>query len=170
MEVDRARPLISSAYVVAFIMAAIAAADVLGRLLPTQLGETAWRIGAVGIISLSVPTLLLALLISSLAALYLKHRTFLRVLAVLSLVGAVALLGVLPFFGMDLLEMRELVPAEGRRGFDTAMARAGITVLGAAAAMGWLSYAGWKATRTRTAEVRAEARKQQAGVLISQPR
>jgi hypothetical protein len=134
------------------------------------MGNTAWRIGAVGIISLSVPTLLLALLISSLTALYLQHRIFLRVLAVLSLAGAVALLGVLPFFGLALLEMRALVPAEGRRGFDVAMARAGITVLGAAAALGWLGYAGWKTTRRRTAEVRMEARKKQAGVLVSQLR
>jgi MFS family permease len=170
MQMERARPLIASAYVVAFIMAAIAVADILGRLLPTQMGETAWRIGAVGIITLSVPTLLLALLITSLTAWYLEHRIFLRVVAVLSLVGAVALLGVLPFFAVDLLEMRGLVPAEGRRGFDMAMARAGLTVLGAAAALGWMSYAGWKATRKRTAEVRAEARKQQAGVLVSQPR
>jgi hypothetical protein len=170
MQTDRARPLIASAYVVAFIMAAIAYADILGRLLPTQAGQTAWRNGAVGIISLSVPTLLLALLITSLTAWYLQHRIFLRVLSALSVVGPVALFGVLPFFALDLLEMRRLVPAEGRRSFDMAMARAGLTVLSAAAALGWLSYTGWKATRKRTAEVRAEAKKQQASVLISQPR
>jgi hypothetical protein len=170
MQTDRVRPLIATAYMVAFIMAAVAVADVLGRLVPPQMGETAWRIGAVGIISLSVPTFLLALLITSLAAWYLGHRLLLRVLAGVSLIGAVALLGVLPFFALDLIEMRGLVPAEGRRGFDLAMARAGLTVLGAAAALVWLSYAGWNATRRRTAEVRAEAKKQQAGVLISQPR
>jgi MFS family permease len=170
MQTDRARPLVSSAYLVAFIMAAIAVADILGRLLPAQTGETAWRIGAVGIISLSIPTLLLALLITSLTAWYLQHRVFLRVLAVLSVVGVVALLAVLPFFALDLLEMRRLVPAEGRTGFDTAMARAGMTVLSGAAALGWLSYTGWKAARKGTGEARAEARKQQAGVLISQAR
>lgn len=132
-------------------MAAVAVADMLARTLPLRPGDTTWRIGTVGIISLSVPTLLLALLVALLTAAHLEHRVLLRVLAGLSLAAALVMAAMLPLFGLDLLELRRLVAAEGRPSFDHAMGRAALTITGAAVATGWMAYAGWRAGRKRPA-------------------
>jgi hypothetical protein len=157
MEAERARRLVSTAYWVAFIMAAVALADVLGRVLPPRFGDTTWRLGTVGIATLSLPTLLLALLIASLTAWYLQHRLVLRGLAVLGMTGAVLLLAAVPFFALDLLELRSVVAPEARASFHVAMGRAGLTVLAAAAAAAWIAVAAWRAGRTSRSEVRSKA-------------
>jgi hypothetical protein len=173
MDARGPRRLVSSAYLVAFTMAAVAVADMFARVLPARPGDITWRIGVVGIVSLSVPTLLLALLVTFLTAWYLDHRVLLRVLAVLSLASAVVMVGVLPFFGLDLLELRGLVAAEGQASFDLAMGRAALTILGAAATTGWMGYAGWRAGRPRRRETHGSAgtkraAKEQAAAVIGQ--
>lgn len=169
MNEERVRPLVSSTYVVVFLMAAVALADIVARLFPLRLSEPAWRIGALGIVSLSVPTLLLALLIACVAAWYLEHRALLMSLAGVGLVAGLALLGVLPFLAMDLIQVRAMVPAESTRGFDLGMGRAAITLTVAGSAAVWIAYAGWNAAGKRSAGQRLKA-SDKAGVLIGQPR
>lgn len=151
MAADRSRPLVASAYGVAVLMLAVAAADVLGRILPLRLDQAPWRLGVVGVVTLSLPTMLLAVLVAALAAWRLEHRRVLRTIAILAAASSVLLVLVLPFFALDVIELRRLVQPDGRASFHATMARAALTVLAAAAVAAWVAFAAWKAAGRRPA-------------------
>jgi hypothetical protein len=146
MQPNRHRPLLASGYIVAFLWAAFSLIDLVVRLYPLRPEATAWRVGAVGLATLTLATLLLSLFILCTTAYLLQHRLVLRGLAVLSLAGAAALLTVVPFFALDVLELRRLVPAEGHGPFDWGMGRAAVMLVLAAGAFLWIGLTGWKAT------------------------
>lgn len=164
MESAQSRTLFSAGYVVAFLMATFALLDLFGRLFPLRAADTSWRIGAVGIVSLNMTTLLLALLVTCLTAYHLQHRRTLRTLSVLSLLAAFIAFLVLPLFALDVLELRRLVRADGKGTFDVAMGRAALTILLTACALAWIGVGSWKATVVRSA--RKSTAVPAAGVLL----
>jgi hypothetical protein len=172
MESERSRSFIASSYGVALLMFGVAGTDVISRILPLRVGDTAWRIGSVGIVALSVPTLVLALLIGGVTAWYLQHRVLLRVMAVACLAAAVVMVGVLPFFALDVLELRRLVQPEARPSFHFAMGRAALTVLLTALLLGWTGWAGWRASAAGSRSVPAREKamsRSGSGMLVGRP-
>jgi hypothetical protein len=77
-----------------------------------SVGSLSWRFGFLGLIYSSLFYLLIALLLATLAAGYFGHRRALFGLAIVSLILTVLLMGGLPFFALDTLQLRKtLTPA-----------------------------------------------------------
>jgi hypothetical protein len=152
MNIEKSRPLIASGYFIAAFVIVTASSDLLMRLLPLRAGETSWRMGAVGLASGTAPTLLTGLFIAVVTALVLGHRWVMRSFAVASVVAAVAILVVVPFFALDILEMRALVRPEGKTAYDMTVVRAVLALVFTAAALVWMGVAGWKSTAARHRE------------------
>ncbi len=146
MDPQKSRSLISSGYIVATLWAIFSLIDLVVRLYPVRFSATTWRVGAVGLGSLSLATLLLALFILCVTASLLQHRRVLRTLSVLSVVAGVALASLLPLFLLDVIELRRLVPPEARLPFDWGMGRAAVMLLLSSGAFLWIGRSGWKAT------------------------
>lgn len=175
MTSERARVLYSASYGVAFVMLATAVADVVGRILPLRLGIPAWRIGSLGVVTLQVPTLLLALLLASLAAWHLQHRLVLGLLSGISLAVSLVFVVVLPYFFLDLLELRGSLDVEALAGFDMGMGRAALTIILAAVVSGWMGYAAWLGARRQREGFRSKERekdrdKGRGAMLVGQDR
>lgn len=174
MRGESARPLVAATYAVAVILAAVSVADVVGQIMPLRFSEPGWRIGVLGLVSLALPSFLLAFLIACVAAYFLEHQRLLQVLAGLSALVALGLLIALPFFAMDLLTLRGRIDVQARAGFDVGMGRAVVTLVVAMATAAWIAYGGWRAGRGRGASARSKAKdgkaKDQSEMLIGQPR
>lgn len=124
-------------YSLAAALLFVSAIDVLIAVWPIEASQAAWRFEALGLLSRSLLGPMLGLLIVFGAALYLKNRGILKMLAAVSALLAVTLAGSTALFGLDGLEMRLLVNADARGRFDvtavTSMAKMAITFVVAAA-------------------------------------
>lgn len=152
------RYLASPAYAMAAILVAFPTAEVVLSLIPWRFGVTAWRFSAVGLLSRALMTPMLGVLMLAGLAILLGHRRFLRVLSVLSILGAAVLLVALGTFVLDALEMRGQVRPELKRAFDTASLQAAVKLLISAVWLGMLAAAGFRVTRRARAERRSGRR------------
>jgi hypothetical protein len=146
MNTEKPRLLISSGYVVALMILVFSVSDVVMRMLPLRGGDTAWRIGAVGTVSGNIATWLLALLMISLTAFFMEHRRVLRTVAVFCVIGAVVTMLVVPFFLLDVLQLRRAIRSDTLLPFDVTMLRATLAIICTSAALLWMGIGGWKST------------------------
>lgn len=164
MDRERSRMLIAAGYLVGSVAGVLSLFDLLLKLLPFRFGDTSWRIGSVGLVTLSVPALLISLLVICVTAVLLDHRRTLRAFSILSIGAATVMIAVLPLFVLDFLELRRLVRPEALGTFDLTMVRAAAAVLLTSGVLGWIGVGAWKATGSRK-KVRGKAPKE-AGVLM----
>ncbi|HET9983616.1 MAG TPA: hypothetical protein VFQ38_08510 [Longimicrobiales bacterium] len=142
----------------AAILVVFPAAEAMLSLMPWQLGVTAWRFGAAGLLSRALMTPMLGLLMLAGLAVLLEHRRFLRVLSVASLVVAVALIVVLGTFLLDALQMRGQIRPDLKKPFDVASLQAAAKFAVSAVWLGLLAVGGLRAARRGRTERRGERR------------
>ncbi len=107
----RLRTLALPLYLLALVMCLLPLADLLPALRPLQLGSAHWRYGAIGLLGNALLLPLAGLMLAVGTAVVLEHTMARRVLAWLSLAGAVVLLATMADFAMDALEIRGSMPA-----------------------------------------------------------
>lgn len=112
--------LAAPVYSMALLMIATPLGETLMVALPIRVSQVGWRFGTTGLLSRALMTPLLGVLLALGIALLLEHRAMLRVLMVLSSVGAFVLAGMIGLFLMDGVQMRVQVPMESRSAFDFA--------------------------------------------------
>lgn len=151
MTTSKAGPLISASYCVGTLLIVISALDYAGTVLPADFGDPGWRYGAVGLLSGFTLTPLLGGLLLSLAAAHGGEGRFLRVLGVLHIVGAAALLVLIAGFSLDSLQARKDASPEIQNVTEISTLKALIKLVATVVAVAWIGIAGIRQAR-RTAE------------------
>jgi hypothetical protein len=166
MEIVPSRRLLGLLYLAGGLILADQLADLAATLLANapQAVTTNWRFGTYGLVISRASVFLLADVLVFAAALALEHRRVIRVLAILHLLLAPALLVALGFFALDFLQIRGQVGDAGRRAFDLAAVRA--AGLGGLAAVisGWTGFVAFRASRLSKA---SKAARPEGAVLMS---
>jgi len=103
---------ISGLYLFALVLVFSPMMDLASTVWPARFGELAWRYGFLGLLPGYIHTPILGLIMAGLLAYGQGHTSVVRVLAALSLVGALVLLSAMTAFALDVLQMRGLRPPE----------------------------------------------------------
>jgi hypothetical protein len=144
---NRMNALAVPVYLVAAILILFPLMDTLLSVWPLQVGEVAWRFGAVGLFSRAMMTPLLGLLMAFTVAMLLEQRTMVRVLAVAGGLSALIIAGTSVFFLLDAVQMRAQVNPQAKTAFDVAsvvaLAKYGITI----SILVVFAIVGWKQSR-----------------------
>jgi hypothetical protein len=135
------------AYLVAIAMILIPLADAWTTLFPWNFGEARWRFGAVGLISNALMIPLAGLLIVFVMAWVKEQRVLLRLIGMLSFVGATICVLALALFALDALQTRSQVQPQMRLSFNVATVFASIKTLVAAATLLAFGFSGWRASK-----------------------
>lgn len=164
----RARPWMHGLYLLALVLLAQPLIETAAATWPLRPGLVGWRFAFTGIFYTMLPTTLVALLIGAGTAWLLGHRAVLRTVAVLCVVlgGIIVLLTV--SFGLDALQMRKLVRAEAKSGFDAASLKAVLTAGLAIIACLSISIGGFRIAR-RPAGAPHRRRQPGEGIVIGRP-
>ena len=120
------RPLALPTYLVGFALAIIPPFDALMQVPPLRAGDPRWRFGAFGLLSNAMMIPLTGLLIIFIASTVFEHRRFQRVLGVLTLAFALAILGGLGLFLLDALQVRKDVNPAAALAFKVAFGTASL--------------------------------------------
>ena len=160
----RAQAVVTALIVVLALATASPFADVLVPALPVATGEVRWRFQVFGTLLAALPQL--AFLLASIVALGIlaRHRQAVRGASVLAALLAVGCLILLPFFGLDFLEMRRLVPLDRKTSFDMASMKTGLFGGLFVLALGYLALKGWPASVKENTEQRKEGQ----GLVVGQ--
>jgi chromate transport protein ChrA len=144
---DVLRRLAWPTYFVAFLLVVITLMDLVSNIWPLRFGDHQWRYGTLGLLAGFLLTPLLGVVFAMVAAAILEHRVTLRVISILISVTAVLLLLAIPLFGLDAIQLRGTVNPEAKTLFDVGVIKAVIRHLTIAIALGWLGWAGFRATK-----------------------
>jgi hypothetical protein len=106
-----------------------------------------WRFGAVGLLVRAIMTPLVGLAVVFGTAVLLEHRRVLRLVSVLSWVGAATLVVLMGVFGLDLVEFRGLVRPESSLAFDTSGGMVLAKLLAVSAVLSTFGVSGSRAAR-----------------------
>lgn len=93
-------------YLFAVVLITIPLLDFLSSVMPPRPGELSWRYGAFGLMAGYLHTPMLGLALALVLGWALGHRWVLTLGGWIALLGAVALLGVMGIFALDVLQMR----------------------------------------------------------------
>jgi hypothetical protein len=157
------------AYFMGLVLVLFPLAESVLVVLPVRAGEVSWRFGATGLLSRALITPLLGILLVLAAALLLDHRRVLRVIAIISAVGALVLAGLIALFVLDALQMRAQVPPEAKTSFDLATISSAVKQVVTVALLAVFARAGWKASRS-VPGARATTGSRTADLLVTAPR
>ncbi|HEX7122904.1 MAG TPA: hypothetical protein VF178_11080 [Gemmatimonadaceae bacterium] len=139
-----AAALAGPVYAMAAILVTISILDFLQSVSGFQPGSIQWRFATVGLLSSYLVMPMLGSLITIVVAAVNEHRAVQRIMGIVNVVAAVALLVLLMGFALDVLQLRNSVPSENVDAFTAASLRAGakhgLAVIG-------LAYLGWRAMR-----------------------
>jgi hypothetical protein len=160
----RAQTAIAAVIAVLAIATLSPLADAMVPAFPLATGEVRWRFQVFGTLLAALPQL--ALLLASIIGLgtLAGHRVAVRGAAFAALAIALFSLLLLPFFGLDFLEMRRLVPLDRKGTFDMASMKTGL--FGGLFFLA-LSYLGWMGWQSSTKEKTTE-RKEGQGLVVGQ--
>jgi Na+/melibiose symporter-like transporter len=103
-------------YLLALVLVASPASDLISTVWPLLPGDSAWRYGFLGLSAGYVLTPLLGVVLAAAVAHWSRDATALRVMAVVMLAGAAVLLVAMTVFALDVVQMRELRAEEVREG------------------------------------------------------
>lgn len=161
---SRAQAVFSAVLAVLAVALLSPLADALVPAWPFATGEVRWRFQVFGTLLAALPQLafLLAAIIS--VGLIAGHRVAVRSASVAALLLAVIALCLLPFFGLDFLEMRRLVPIDRKQTFDMAAMKTGF--FGGLFVL-ILPYMGWLGFQSSGKE-RSAARQEGQGLIVGQ--
>jgi len=149
------KPLIAAAYLTAAIMIVMPLLEVVLSIAPFRLGVTAWRFGALGVVSQAYLTPLLGAVVVIYTAVLLGHSRTARIGGAVVLLLAVLLLLAVPFFALDTIQMRVSVRREALRAFDRSALIAALKLFAAGVAGVVLGIGAWKASRRSSGATRA---------------
>ena len=117
----------------------------LGSLWPPHFGEATWRYGAIGIFLSASGAAGLGLLIVLAVAMAMGHRVMLRVAGILAILLTLILLIVCGAFALDVVQVRGIVRAQVRGGFDMSAAKAVLMALVVMVASIFIAIAAFRA-------------------------
>lgn len=135
------RPFLGLLYLAGAALVIDQALILASSIMPFSPGAAQWRFGAVGLATGRVTPLLLADTVIILAAVWLGHRTMLRVWALLHLALVVAFLLALGSFVLDTIQVRQQLVPEAQTGMLLGASRVGIMLL---VMVLWSGWAGWR--------------------------
>lgn len=148
---------IAGIYFLLFLLFLWPATDYLTTVWAPRLGEVEWRYGAIGLLTAHLLTPVLAMGLAMVVAFALRHRTTLKALSVLSLVGALILIVAMAFFALDVMQLRNVRPPESLPSFQAGALIAELKHFTAFIALTLLGLGGWStAGRLRDANEAAE--------------
>ncbi len=145
--------------------------DLVTTVYPIRWSDPNWRYGAMGLMAAYLSTPVLGVFLATATAYVLGHKTTLRVVSVLSILGFVIVLAVLVFFPMDVLQVRTTTPAEQRSAFLVGAVLAELKHLTAAVALGFLGFGGFQTAKGMAGKPKTSQRSElTAEVLKAQKR
>ncbi|HEY8061369.1 MAG TPA: hypothetical protein VID74_01165, partial [Gemmatimonadales bacterium] len=155
-----------SALIGILVLAIISAvADVAVTAMATQSVGALYRFQVFGLLLASVPQVAVELALIMAVGTFGGQRMAVRGTAVAALLLAAAVLVLLPFFGLDFLQSRRLVPQSNLKGFTLAGLKTG--GLGGAIAL-MLLWAGWRGLQATPSLDEAEKRARGQGLVVGQ--
>ena len=104
-------------YLMAFILVVVPLVDAAVSITPFHVRNVQWRFGAIGLFTNTLLTPGVGFMLAVVTAAILQHLRIQRVLAVVSWIAAVALVGLLVVFALDALQTRAMVRPEMMRPF-----------------------------------------------------
>lgn len=131
-------------YFFTFILVFWPAADLITNTWPIQLGRLQWRYGFMGLLAGFLHTPILGLALAMVLAYAMAHRRILRLLSAVNLLGAFVLLAVLLFFALDVVQIRNTVPAERLPSFQAGALIAELKHLTSFVVLTLLGIGGWR--------------------------
>jgi hypothetical protein len=150
---DQFRYVAWALYPVAFLLVAGPSLDLAASIWPLSPTTVVWRFAATGLLSKALLVPILGSLAAMVAALVLEHRQILRVVAYSTAGLAILMIGTIPLFVLDAIQLRSGIAAEAMLPYDAAALRALVNLVLAGAALGGLGISGLKASRrTRRTE------------------
>jgi len=160
----RAQAVVTALIVVLALATLSPLADVMVPALPIASGEVRWRFQVFGTLLAALPQL--AFLLATIIALGIlaRHRQAIRGASMVAAILAVVCLSLLPFFGLDFLEMRRLVPLDRKTSFDMAAMKTGLFGGLFVLALAYLALKGWQASVKENTEQRKEGQ----GLVVGQ--
>lgn len=93
-------------YLFGLLLIVSPAGDFVTTVLPLRPGDFSWRYGAFGLMAGYLHTPMLGITLLLALSYWLGHPSVMKTVGVLSVLGAVALLGVMSVFALDVLQMR----------------------------------------------------------------
>ncbi|HEV8355781.1 MAG TPA: hypothetical protein VGQ17_03340 [Gemmatimonadales bacterium] len=159
----RVQRLLGLLYLAGILLAADQIADLISTILanPVALDSIEWRFGAFGLAASRVSVFLVADVMLFTAAVARDDRNALRLLGVVNLIIALALVVGVGLFGLDALQLRRLVRSGASRRYDAASIRAaGVSLLGVVLLV-WSGIMSFRSSRDSKG-----ARKMGAAMLI----
>ena len=145
------RRLTPAAYAVAVVFLLSPVVDVVANVSPMEPGSIQWRFGAVGIMSNYLISAIFGLLLGTLLAAATGRRTMLWVFATLNIVTALVLLATALLFGLDVLQLKNVVRPEAAAMFKIGSAKAAFKIVTAAIALLMLGIGGFRTARGKLA-------------------
>ena len=137
------------AYLVAVALCVIPPFDAVMQVLPPRMGDARWRFGSFGLLTNALLVPLLGLLIAMFAASFFEHRRLQRVLAVITGIVALLVLGALGMFALDALQVRGTVPSKAQLAFTVASLTASVKALLSTATLIAFTWAGFRIPKPR---------------------
>jgi hypothetical protein len=152
-------------YPLACILCLVPFVEAVSGLWPAQFDSAAWRFGAAGLFVSFVSSSVLAVLIALCVAHTLRHRAVARMTGLVSVLFALCMLMLCAAFALDTLQVRALVRASAKHGFDLAAGKAMVLALIVIVAFVMLAVAGFKSA-AMPAGAHARHRRQRGDGLI----
>ena len=141
------RAAVIGAYAVAGLLIVIPIIEFTLRVWPLQPGTTSWRFGAIGIFSTTVITPLLGVVVGGAIAFSLEHRSVVRALGVLTLLGSILFLGFIGLFVLDAIEMRTPAQEAALFVFDVTAVQVVLKLTAVFLVAVLLGVGGWRSSR-----------------------
>lgn len=133
-------------YAVAAALLVIPVVDVLSQVWPPRPSLAEWRYGTLGLMSNYFLTPLLGLVLAGAAAFLVGSRRAQRIMALIALVGAAAMLIAVAAFSLDVLQVRQSVVAEAMPMFKIGALKAAGKLVVYFACLAILGIGYWKAS------------------------
>jgi hypothetical protein len=138
---------VAPAYITAGIFIITSVLDIATLAYPANPSAIVWRFGTVGAISNYLMTGFFGVTLACATAMYYRHLTMLRILAVLSLLGGLMLVVILGDFALNVAQIHRTVPQAQMNAFQIGTAKAtikyGMTII----ALIVLAIVCWKGSR-----------------------
>jgi hypothetical protein len=160
---DGAEALIAPLYLLAFLLVATPLMDFISSIIPLRPEDIEWRFASVGLLSGFLLTPLLGIALAIGVAHLGRHLRFQRIMAIANLVIAVACVGLMVFFVLDIFQLKAAVQPEAAEPFQSAARKAVIKHVSFFVALGSLGWGGLRMSRWSAPD---ESRRPQASVIV----
>lgn len=138
-------------YLVALAFLLIPPLDALMQALPPRIHDPKWRFGVFGLESNALMLPMAGLLIAFMATVFFEHRTFQRILGILSAIAAVLIIVALGFFALDALQLHSQVNPAAKLAYKVATTTALLKSILGILTLGAFAYASFKAPKVARA-------------------